>query len=242
MKVLHFEAIDSTSTYLKNHYQDLDNMTFISADYQSAGHGRNNRNWKSENGTNLLFSLLILDKELISLFKSISLISAYSIIEILKEYGINNCFIKWPNDVYVNDKKICGILLEAVTKNEMECLIIGIGLNVNQKVFEGEYLRLPTSIYKELNKEIDLNELKLKVFNNLEKNLFKLKEGYDFYSEIIGYDYLKDREVYAVLNNEEKKIKVVGINPDYSLKIKDGDTILDIDSGEISFHLSKNVD
>lgn len=239
MKVLHFEAIDSTSTYLKNNYQNLDNMTFVSADYQSAGHGRNNRNWKSENGSNLLFSLLILDRELISLFKSISIISAYSIIEVLKEYEISNCFIKWPNDIYVNDKKICGILLKAVTKNEIECLIIGIGLNVNQKVFEGEYLRIPTSMCKELNKEIDLNELKLKVFNNLEKNLIKLKEGYDFYSEIKDYDYLKGKEVYAVLNNEEKKINVLGINPDYSLKIKDKENIIDIDSGEISFHTSK---
>ena len=239
MKVLHFEAIDSTSTYLKNNYQNLDNMTFVSADYQSAGHGRNNRNWKSENGSNLLFSLLILDRELISLFKSISIISAYSIIEVLKEYEISNYFIKWPNDIYVNDKKICGILLEAISKSKIECLIVGIGLNVNQKVFEGEYLRIPTSMCKELNKEIDLNELKLKVFNNLEKNLIKLKEGYDFYTEIKDYDYLKGKEVYAVLNNEEKKINVLGINPDYSLKIKDKENIVDIDSGEISFHTSK---
>ena len=239
MKVLHFESIDSTSTYLKNNYQDLDNMTFVSADYQSAGHGRNNRNWKSENGSNLLFSLLILDSELISLFKSISIISAYSITQVLKEYELSNCFIKWPNDIYVNDKKICGILLEAVTKKEIECLIIGVGLNVNQEVFEGEYLRLPTSMCRELNKKIDLNEVKLKVFNNLEKNLIKLKEGYDFYSEIIKYDYLKDKEVYAVLNNEEKKIRVLGINPDYSLKIKDKENIVDIDSGEISFHTTK---
>ena len=239
MKVLHFEAIDSTSTYLKNNYQNLDNMTFVSADYQSAGHGRNNRNWKSENGSNLLFSLLILDRELISLFKSISIISAYSIIEVLKDYGISNCFIKWPNDIYVNDKKICGILLEAISKSKIECLIVGIGLNVNQKVFEGEYLRIPTSMCKELNKEIDLNELKLKVFNNLEKNLIKLKEGYDFYPEIKDYDYLKGKEVYAALNNEEKKINVLGINPDYSLKIKDKENIVDIDSGEISFHTSK---
>lgn len=239
MKVLHFESIDSTSTYLKNNYQDLDNMTFVSADYQSAGHGRNNRNWKSENGSNLLFSLLILDRELINLFKSISIISAYSTIEVLKEYGISNCFIKWPNDIYVNDEKICGILLEAVTKSQIECLIVGIGLNVNQKVFEGEYLRLPTSMCKELNKEVDLNELKLKVFNNLEKNLIKLKEGYDFYSEIKDYDYLKGKEVYSILNNEEKKISVLGINPDYSLKIKDKENIIDIDSGEISFHTSK---
>ena len=55
MKTIHFETIDSTNTYLKENYEKLDNFTFVSADFQSAGRGRNNRNWKSEKGENLLF-------------------------------------------------------------------------------------------------------------------------------------------------------------------------------------------
>ena len=62
------------------------------------------------------------------------------------DYGLSNISIKWPNDVYVDDKKICGILLEAVSKQEIECLIVGISINVNQKNFEEEYAITPTSI------------------------------------------------------------------------------------------------
>lgn len=237
MQKIHFQEIDSTNTYLKNNYQTLENLTFVSADFQSAGRGRTGRIWDAKKGDNLLFSILIKDEELINKFKSISVISAYSIIQILEEYGIKNTSIKWPNDVYVMDDKICGILLEGVTTDKFECLIIGIGLNVNQKEFNGEHLHQPTSIYKKLNKELDIDELKEKVFKQLETNLLKLKQDYDFYQEIKNYDYLKNKEVYALINNEKKAIKVIGINDDYLLKIMvDGKEEL-MESGEVSFHI-----
>lgn len=237
MKTIHFESIDSTNTYLKQNYQNLDNMTFVSADYQTQGRGRLNRNWKSENGSNLLFSLLIKENELIEKFKSISVISAFSLIQVLEKYNINNLSIKWPNDIYINDSKVCGILLEAVTVEKIECLVIGIGLNVNQRTFEGEYVHSPTSIALELNKEIDIVKLKNEVFTQLEQNINSLKLKDDFYYSIANYDYLKNKEVYAIIQNKKKLIKVIGINDDYSLKIKYDDKIEDIESGEISFHL-----
>lgn len=237
MKTIHFESIDSTNTYLKQNYQSLDNMTFVSADYQTQGRGRLNRNWKSENGSNLLFSLLIKENELIEKFKSISVISAFSLIQVLEKYNINNLSIKWPNDVYINDSKVCGILLEAVTVEKIECLVIGIGLNVNQRTFEGEYVHSPTSIALELNKEIDIVKLKNEIFTQLEQNINSLKLKDVFYDSIVNYDYLKNKEVYAIIQNEKKLIKVIGINDDYSLKIKYDNKIEDIESGEISFHL-----
>lgn len=233
----HFKEIDSTNTYLKNNYKDLDNFTFVSADYQSAGRGRTGRVWDSKVGDNLLFSILIKDTELIDKFKAISIISAYSILSILKEIGLENISIKWPNDVYINDDKICGILLEGVTTDKFECVIVGIGLNVNQEEFNGEYLHSPTSIYKQLNKKINIEELKDLVFKRLEDNLIKLKEGHDFYPLIKEYDYLKDKDVFALIKEEKRSIKVLGIDENYSLKIKYDNTIENIESGEISFHI-----
>lgn len=234
MKTIHFETIDSTNTYLKENYEDLDNFTFVSADFQSAGRGRNNRNWKSEKGENLLFSLLIKDKALIDKFSSLSVISAFSIIKAL---NLEHLSIKWPNDIYYKDSKLCGILLEAVTRNEIECLIIGIGLNVNQREFVGEYKRTPTSLYQITNQVQDMKLLKDTVFNQIYSDFMKVKEGYDFYNDIKEYDYLKDREVYAEINNEVKQIKVIGIDSDYSLKVlKDSETY-NLSSGEITFHL-----
>ena len=232
MKELFFETIDSTNTYLKQNYENLDNFTFVRADLQTSGRGRSSRKWLSKKGDNLLFSLLIKDKELINKYKSLSINSAYLVLKILEEYGLKNLSLKWPNDIYANDKKICGILLESVSKQEIECLIIGIGLNVNQKEFVGDYLIKPTSMINELNKEIDLIELKNKIFNSLLNNLNK-----DYYTEIIKYDYLKNKIVNVVIHNENKTVKVLGINKDYSLKIVLDEEERDIYAGEISFHV-----
>ncbi len=234
MKTIHFETIDSTNTYLKENYEKLDNFTFVSADFQSAGRGRNNRNWKSEKGENLLFSLLIKDKALIDKFSSLSVISAFSIIKAL---NLEHLSIKWPNDIYYKDSKLCGILLEAVTRNEIECLIIGIGLNVNQREFVGEYKRTPTSLYQITNQTQDMRLLKDKIFNQIYTDFMKVKEGYDFYNDIKEYDYLKDRKVYAEINNEVQQIKVIGIDSDYSLKVLKGNETYNLSSGEITFHL-----
>lgn len=237
MNSIHFESIDSTNTYLKENYQTLDNFTFVSADLQTKGRGRNNRDWKSEKGDSLLFSLLIKEEVLIDKYASLSIISAYSLLEVFKEYGLNNLSIKWPNDVYVSGKKILGILLEAVTIEKIECLIIGIGINVNQDKFIGEYNTTPTSLYLETNKHIDIDELKDKVYRQIEHNFNLVKQGHDFYDEIIQYDFLKDKEEYAIINNEKKKVKILGINKDYSLKIEVDNNIMNINSGEITFHV-----
>ena len=234
MKTIHFETIDSTNTYLKENYEKLDNFTFVSADFQSAGRGRNNRNWKSEKGENLLFSLLIKDKALIDKFSSLSVISAFSIIKAL---NLEHLSIKWPNDIYYKDSKLCGILLEAVTRNEIECLIVGIGLNVNQRDFVGEYKRTPTSLYQITKQTQDMRILKDKVFNQLYNDFMKVKEGYDFYNDIKEYDYLKDREVYAETNNVVNQIKVLGIDSDYSLKVLQDNKTYNLSSGEVTFHL-----
>lgn len=233
---IHFESIDSTNQYLKDHFKELNDFTFVSSDIQTAGRGRNNRKWMSNKG-NLMFSLLIKDSFLISSFKQLSIISAYTVLQVLDEYGASNISIKWPNDVYVDGKKICGILLEAVSYNQIECLIIGVGVNVNQDQFEGDYIRQPISLKQILNHEIDLESFKEKIYDQLIINLNKVKEGFDFYPRIVTYDYLKGKEVYATLSNKKEKVKVININPDYSLKTVINNKEIDVQTGEISFHL-----
>lgn len=234
MNIIHFETIDSTNTYLKNNYKQLDNLTIVSSDVQSSGRGRNNRKWDSSKGNNLLFSILIKDKNIIRKYKSLSIISAYTIIQILKQYGIEDVYLKWPNDVIVNNKKICGVLLEAVSKNAIECLIIGVGLNVNEDKFDKEYLIEATSMKNELNKTIDLNELKDIVYKKFIENI---NTDYDFYDDIKECDYLKNKKVSIQINNELKDVEVIGIDHDYSLKVKDKDKIINIEAGEASMHI-----
>ena len=144
MKELYFSELDSTNTYLKEHYEELEDMCFVRADYQSAGKGRNSRRWLADRNVNLTFSLLIRNEEVIKRYKALSVLSAYSVLEVLKDYGINDLMIKWPNDIYAGDEKICGILLESVAREKIECLIIGVGINVNQMEFNDSYLIRPT--------------------------------------------------------------------------------------------------
>ena len=187
MKKLHFNIIDSTNSFLKQNYQKLEDLTFISADYQTNGRGSNNREWKSENSKNLLFSFLLLDKSLFPRHEEVSLVTALSIIQVLEKNGIKDTRIKLPNDVYVKDKKICGTLLESTSLDEMQCLIVGVGLNVNQENFDGEYRATPTSIFKELGYKTDIEKLKNELYDILLKNIELIKNDYDFNPLISKY-------------------------------------------------------
>lgn len=234
MKQIHFESIDSTNTYLKQNYKQLENFTFISADIQTQGRGRNNRKWDSDNN-NLLFSLLIKDKNILKKVNEVSIISAYIIIKVLQEYGIDDLSIKWPNDVYAGNKKICGILLESISTNELECLIVGVGVNVNQREFDLDYNATSMNIIN--NTDIDISSLKKNVYSKFESFLNSVSSGSDYYLEISKYDYLKNKEVYALINNEKKLVKVKGINSDYSLCVVSNESEYNLYSGEISFHI-----
>ncbi len=237
MKLIHLEVIDSTNAFLKNNYQDYQNFTFVSADSQTAGKGRENKSWSSEKGKNLLFSVLIKNEKLIEKYKTLSIICGYSVLEILKDYGIENISLKWPNDVYVKDKKICGILLEAVSKQKIQCLIVGIGINVNQILFAGEYAVTPTSVRQQTGRCINLEEFKVKIYNRLIENFKLIEKDYNFYQKVKQYDYLKNKEVYASVSNERKLVKVAGINSDYSLGIIADNRKIDLEAGQISFSL-----
>jgi len=231
----HFDKLESTSTYLKKNYDKYDNLTFVSADYQENGHGRNNRKWVSSEKENLLFSILIKNKKIINNYSSLSLASAVCIFEILKELNINNVTIKWPNDVYVNDKKIAGILLESISfGNSIEALVIGVGLNVNSSSFSSTIKNIPTSIFLETKEKQILNEIKEKVYKKFIEMISNIENNDKTYLDIVrDNNYLKNKLVYVDINNEQILAEVIEINEDNSLKIKLENNYLDIYTGEI---------
>ncbi|MBQ2658773.1 MAG: biotin--[Erysipelotrichaceae bacterium] len=236
MKRIHFKELDSTNTWLKQNYQKLEDMTFVSAESQSAGRGRRGRSWESREG-NLYLSLLLKDEKYLKQAEAISSVSAYLILKILEGYGLKDLNIKWPNDIYVKDDKICGILLESISTDKLECLIVGIGLNVNQDEYAGEYRHDPVSMKMLMGKEIDLDLLEEKVCKALEEGLNQLCDGHDFYPLISHYDYLKEKDVYALIDNKQEAVHVVGISPNYTLELICKDQRRNIRSSEISFHL-----
>lgn len=132
-EVIHIEETDSTNRWLKEHGEG--NMVVV-ADYQTAGRGCGTNRWESERGKNLLFSVLLhpVDIPARDQFR-ISMAVSVALCEMLSQYA-DGFSIKWPNDIYWNDRKICGILIENQLQGSyMRDSIIGIGLNVNQREF-----------------------------------------------------------------------------------------------------------
>ncbi len=136
--IIYLEETQSTNNYLKdyilNHNQKEE--TIVVTDFQTAGKGQRGNSWESERGKNLLFSMVIYpdmikanEQFIISQFVSLA------IKDFLNKYT-DNISIKWPNDIYWKEQKICGILIEnSLIGNTISQSIIGIGININQELF-----------------------------------------------------------------------------------------------------------
>lgn len=162
-KFIYFEEISSTNEYLKNNYQNLNSLTFIRSDYQTNGVGQFLRVWQSEKQKNLLFSLILKDLTINKLQK-IKKIVIDILIAFLKTLNINGTFVE-PNDIFVNNKKILGILIETkITNNFLNYLIIGIGINVNQTTFDNI---IATSVKLETKQEYQVQKLYKLLVNDL---------------------------------------------------------------------------
>jgi BirA family biotin operon repressor/biotin-[acetyl-CoA-carboxylase] ligase len=175
---IYFEEIDSTNTYLLNKDNEIDiSGTVVLADFQSKGRGRMDRVWTSDSGQNLLFSILFLNNpKLFQLLNFLNFSAALAVASSIENLYQLKPELKWPNDILISRKKTCGILVESVSsKNTIERVVVGIGVNVNQNHFKGEYNFPPTSIRIELGKEVERERLLAEILNNLETNINKLK-------------------------------------------------------------------
>ena len=131
--VIILEEVTSTNEYLKQYYTQLPDQTVVIAKKQLQGKGRLSRTWKSDLG-NLYMSILKKGISRDSVFMELMNVSV-SVVELLKQQGID-AYIKYPNDIIVGRKKICGILIESMGFQILDYLVIGIGINVNQKDFQ----------------------------------------------------------------------------------------------------------
>ena len=150
-----FESLDSTNKYAKENLSNYSHNTVIVAKEQTNGSGRLNRAWSSEEG-GLYFSIILKPKHIIN-YPNLTQIMAISIIETLKLQNIESN-IKWPNDIFVDNKKISGILSEAVfCGNKLEGIVLGVGVNINQKQDFSEKIDQPaTSIYDKTGNNIKI--------------------------------------------------------------------------------------
>jgi BirA family transcriptional regulator, biotin operon repressor / biotin---[acetyl-CoA-carboxylase] ligase len=174
------EEADSTNSVLldkENKYSV--NGTVFFTEKQLKGRGRKNRPWYSAKELNLTFSILLAHKKYLSgnpvLLNFAASLAVANALENLYQFKVE---LKWPNDVLVNGKKICGILIESTSEgSKIERLVIGFGINVNQTMFQGSYAIPPTSVRLEINDNADRERLFAEVLNNFEVLLISLIES-----------------------------------------------------------------
>lgn len=233
MKIYKFESLESTNTYLKNHINEHKNLDVVFTYNQTNGHGRVNRSW-SANKDSLTFSILFKDDFIYENYQNLSLISAVSILEVLINY-IPNIQIKWPNDLLINGKKICGILLESRISDKMEGLILGIGINVNNTNFNDSLNA--TSMFLETNKTFDIELLLKDIVDKLFSNIQSLKDGQSNHIEIINkYNFLFNKTAYATIDKKKKLVTVLNVLDNNHLLVKIDNKYIEVSTDEISFH------
>ena len=140
----HFSTLTSTNDHAMGY--DYPHGTVIVAENQTAGRGQRGNLWQAQAGANLTFSLVVHPRHIpVCEQYTISMIAALAASDTLREWGVD-CEIKWSNDIYVNDKKIGGILIEHSFHSEnLAKSVIGVGLNINQTHFPPE-IPNPTSM------------------------------------------------------------------------------------------------
>ncbi len=130
-RCFYFDEIPSTNAFILKHAEDLVSGDICVAEYQSAGRGRRGRVWVSPYGCHLYFSMYWQFPQGMAQAMGLSLVVACSIVSVLQQLGVEGVGVKWPNDIYLNNRKLSGVLIELSGQTDSECnLVIGIGLNM----------------------------------------------------------------------------------------------------------------
>lgn len=158
MKIKWFKTIDSTNNRIARDKEDLPDRTVYMTDFQTAGKGQRGNHWESAAAENLLFSILLKPTDILAGNQFIiSQAVTLGIVDYVRSKGIE-AKVKWPNDIYVGDRKICGILIEnAVNGDRIVSSVVGIGFNLNQLSFS-DWIPNPVSLSMLTDVHYDLKE------------------------------------------------------------------------------------
>ena len=238
-KTVHFaRETDSTNLWIKRLAKEgASEGTLALAEFQSAGRGRLGRSWEVPEGTSVMMSILLRPKFEPQDAPTLTLVMGMAVAKAVKNLGFD-VSIKWPNDVVVSHKKICGILTEmGVRDGKIDYAVIGVGINVNIKEFPEEMADKATSLYLESGREFDRSQIPGLVMEAFEKyyekfaatcDLSGLKEEY----ESILANYNQARRVLA---KEPYEGVARGITDGGELLVEKTDgTIVAVSAGEVS--------
>ena len=224
--IVRLEETDSTNTYLRQHASQMEAwMTVVTAEYQTAGRGQGVHTWESNRSENLLFS--VLTHPVMVPVRSQFLLSeagALALKEVLDGYT-DGITLKWPNDIYWNDRKLSGTLIEtSIGGGHIKNCVFGIGLNVNQKTFESDAPN-PVSLAQILGHDIDREQLFKQIVAAFEKYYRMLENGqYDAISTLY-HEALYRRQGFYMYEDGDGRFDgaIVEVGDDGLLVLRDRD-------------------
>lgn len=227
MRIFRFEEIDSTNKFLKEK-KDLKSFDCAIAEIQTSGVGRRGNIWVSNRGM-ALFSFALEKDPNISLeeYLKLPLIAGISVLSGLKKIENLDYKFKWTNDIYLYDKKLCGILIEKIN----DFFIIGIGININNIDF-GYADNVAISLKQVTNNFYSIDDIIFCIINEFKEYL--LKEWNLILKEINFYNYLKDKEIEIIKDNTTLGIGVAkDIADNGKLNVEINSKSIQFDIGEI---------
>jgi BirA family biotin operon repressor/biotin-[acetyl-CoA-carboxylase] ligase len=237
--IFYFDSIDSTNIKAKElAEQGYPSGTLVVADRQTAGRGRRGHSWESDAGTGIFMTLMIKPEINPNHASMLTLVTALAIAKALAEVTGETAQIKWPNDIVVHGKKVCGILTEMSAQFDyINHIVIGIGINVNNETFSEEISDIASSLFLECGKKFHRADI-------IEKVLEYFEVYYEVFLETEDLSGLM-KEYNSILVNMQKSVKVLDPKEPFEGKAmgitKKGELIVDtwesrklVSSGEVS--------
>ncbi|MEE0884954.1 MAG: biotin--[acetyl-CoA-carboxylase] ligase [Faecalimonas sp.] len=209
-KIRYYEQLDSTNTKVSElALEGADHGTVVVAGCQTAGKGRRGRLWESPAEDNIYTSILLRPDFATEKAPMITLVMAYSVAKVLQENGFADVQIKWPNDLVLSGKKVCGILTELYLHGTaIDYIVVGVGVNVNTSVFSEELVDKATSLFLECGKLLDKEQLIVDIVDTF-------MEMYDRFAEVGNLEFLQ--EAYnAILVNKDKVVRILEPENEYT--------------------------
>lgn len=238
--IFYYDVAESTNTRGKSLAEAGEvHGTLVVADMQSAGKGRRGREWVSPAGTGIWMTIILKPSLHPGNASMLTLVMALSVVRACREITGLEAMIKWPNDIVVNGRKVCGILTEMSA--EIDCIhhiVIGTGINVNMEAFPEEIKDIATSLRLEASRPFSRALIVEKILQNFEENYRLFLEKGDLSSLAESYNQQminKGREIKVLDPGREYTGEAIGINDRGELLVRKNDgSIVNVFAGEVS--------
>jgi len=237
-RVFAHDTIDSTNDEaLRQINAGAGHGTLIISDEQTAGHGRNNRSWHSPAGDNIYMTLILCPRVPMEAVSMITLVMGMAVASGIEEYTGITAEIKWPNDVLVSGRKVCGILTGMIEKDSSPYVYTGVGINVNGETFPEELADKATSLRRALGRKLEAGGLAESVLAEFERLYDLFEEAGNLRPLAVEYNrrLVNAGKTVRVLDPAgEYEGQALGIDETGELLVKRNGEVQRVLSGEVS--------